>query len=663
MELTHTTLSVSLAGLMSLAPLASGQEIGDQVVLDVVERARALQRVGEHEAAAIELLRARSLVDRRADGGGSASLRKDLDAILADADPRFKKAQRTRESIAKKMLALAKSYRGRGWWQLELAVLRQSQAMNVQVPARQLVSLERLKPGVFDTEEYLGLVNPSLSEPTDQIEDFDDPVSPWKFLDGVLSSPSLSTDSALVVSDRLTHESSVISVEVNRPAEPSQASLVVGAQSRDDFFIFDVQYFESTTAVATVWRWFNGAIETIGTEEFLLSEREKQSWVPYEVQIDGTRATFVVAGRNVLSVDCPREPYGRVGFFISQTSAYKNSVGFRRLYLRERIATKDAQAAADEVRGLIADAARLVEQNRDEEACMKLIKARNLIGGLTDVSVRAELANSVIESRSKADPLAERHLQLDLSTGEGLLEIADAYTQAEWHRLAREYILQAAQYDLASAADQLAANEIAVQLLFADAQGWPAEAPRPVDNAKLVELFQDGEQPLDGTKVWVVDESGATAPSDRYENSMILSRVALGGGEGFSIQVLSGAVDRSFGLHFGFDESQTDHLLRFHHSMSAGWTRVEFLYRKNGGRYMELNSKNIRFRPEALAEWMTIHVEFERSLVKVKVRVGREPEFSMRTQDAYPQGQIALRSKHVEGQPPLRFRNLTVKED
>ena len=659
MELKHTTLPISLVGLMMLAPRASGQDLGDKVILDLVNDAQVLQRASQHELAIIELRRASAILDRRADRKASAPLRKIVDDHLADADPQFKQVARTRESIAKKTLALAKSYRGRGWARVELALLRQAQAMDVEVPVRQLESLRRINSKVFASEESLGGFNAVLIEPADRIDEFDNPGSPWRFLDGVLSSPTITTQSAMVLHERLTHESGVVSVEVNRPAEPGQASLVVGARGRDDFFIFDVQYFEATTAVASVWYWSNDVMQTIGTQEFLVSEKEKGSWVTYEVQIDGSEATFVVAGRRVLSVDCPREPYGRVGFFISETSAYKSSVDFRRLHLQGRIVSADAKADEDEVRGMIAEAEKLIEQREFEDACMELLKARNVLGGLSDDSVRSELASIVTELRTVADPLSKRHLKLDATTVEDLLEIATGYIEVGWHRSAREYILQAVKFDFATAAPQFVANRAEMQLLFAETQGWPAEDPRPVDNARLVEVFKGGEQPLDGVEGWVVDDTGATAPSDRHGDSMILSREPLGGGQGFSIQVLPGAVDRSFGLQFGFDETMSDHLLRFQHSVSTGWTRLESCYRKSGGRYQVQEVKNLHFLPDALAEWMTIQVDFEHNFAKVKV--GREPEFRLRTQTAYPEGQIALRSKHVEGQPPLRFRNLVLK--
>lgn len=674
--------AVVLALLASLAPAvpAQGKTTGSDTTKAVPEpdalallaTAEALHKEGKDEEASSILREVALKLEATPESVMRSNLEKVVQELLQKADPTEARRREAFQLAAAEFVKLSDSYKRRRWYRMALLALRDAERLDPSTAVAPLTDLQKKGASAFAWEEahrQARDAKPAAAtrpEPQDRLSAFPAGAEGWKSTPTLLTTPvPVDGSSHRLLTARLRHKDGTVSIEARRTDTKGQVQLLFGARSYDDYFILSVDYHGGGSTCLGVFYWSEGKLTHLAFSNFFdLKKEVREGWLRYGVRISGKKVTCFVGEEDRVTVDCPREPHGRIGVAVAQAST--GQVQFRKLHAepppKPDPKPEREKSAAEQLMAQVAKAEQLMKSRKSadkEEAVVTLVEAGRLGKSLGDDTVGKTVRASIQQLLIKANQPHGDHEKTRRAAAEAILVLADAYSKQGWHKTARSLLLEVRHLDGDVAAPALQANSKLLEPILAKERGLPPEKQGPADNAVLVKWFKGGREPWDADRAWTVDEAGAQAPIDRVGEALILSNEDLGKKAAVTIQVKTSRKRCTAGIAFALKNMNSYYLLVWTHAPEKNRTSMQ-LYRNQGRDYKRLGpTKTLRFSPEAREQWMTLKLKYGDK--KVGFQLGETPEVVVPLDDKYLSGKLALYTYVDETRQQVCFRNLVIQ--
>ncbi|MEZ6014249.1 MAG: hypothetical protein R3F49_03990 [Planctomycetota bacterium] len=497
--------------------------------------------------------------------------------------------------------------------------------------------------------------------------------SGWKVEgDRVLSTPT-PDDPAVVLVDSAPSEDVHIEFEVEAGgARRSEFGVAFGAaEGGSSGYVFMVLHAAGTNVVQYWVSELRGGVlgDRIAQRRVTL-DKLPPSW-SMTVDVEGSEVSLSLAGEAKLTLPLDHPAYGFHGFV--RTAGGSTATVFKRVAISPAPGASNMTAATDGPPRVAADASleeriaaadAYVEYGDVEGAVAQLLRAQQGAPHLFDAATARALDARIDALLATHDPLDARRQKVRAEATEALLGAARARLDANrgaaalaWYELARRRSLPLASAPLEAARPSL-------DLLLTKARGVPAEPPSAAETgapdtgtlAKWFGLAADREEywvggwSTVGTSLaspLLVDASSllrtlAPVPETLSEVSVEV-RLENRGAAALAVGIKD---DGSF-LAISFDPEDERSSISI-----ARWTADE------GKGWDERGAARVRYSPEAMDGWITLHVTIDRTTVTA--RIGRGDPVTAQVPTRWTQGQLGFLAIAQHGPQRIRFRNLKV---
>ncbi|MCA8955180.1 MAG: DUF1080 domain-containing protein [Planctomycetes bacterium] len=660
--------------------VAAQQKPGSQSgVLDSVREAEALLQKGEKERAAQLLRSCRSRTGEVPDTMRRA-IEDSIAAMLERADPHGADLKSAEQRAADAFLDLAKTYRVRKWYRTSLRMVREAERYDGSRIGEALHSLKVMAPRLFAKTTPAPVASSEAAGPRDQLADAvirDEYAQGWKITKQTITSPRVpdkpSSNLALLF-DKPTHGDGEVGIDVKWSDAEGQVGMLFGATDYNEYFMYYIDYYGDGRGIATVSSWSGEVFKKLSSVEFHSPKVFKDRWNRLAVRVDGTTATLLLAGETVHTVTLPSAPRGRIGLTIGVAAPGKSPVEFRGLQVKSpaELAREKAQAAAARLRAKedphqraateqIAAAEDSLNAKQPEEAFLAVLEAGPHVPRVRSAAVRSALQQSILTLCKRSNRVFKQHRDAYTKAAKALLGAANSYTAGGWHTTARELLVRARELDAEVPTAALAANDKAMEPILAKLHGHRPEPQVAADTEQITKWFQGGREPY-GKAGWTFDAVSArpTSQPSRRSGAVLLSTRKVGKAANVTLQIKTGDVVSTAGVVFGAKSKFHYHLLTIDHEPKLRATFVQ-VYKWNGSEHLKVGPQlQLRFTPEARAQWMTLGLAFDDQ--KVVVRLGREPAKTLPLKGQDFSGSLGLYTTLRPGSTAVEFRNLTIEE-
>ena len=234
----------------------------------------------------------------------------------------------------------------------------------------------------------------------------------------------------------------------------SQAGLVFGSRSWQDAFIlivnagtgqagFDLELLQITSET-------DSEVKAIGTKGYPM-DKLVRPWTTLVVEVRGKQLRAGIQGGDFFEIEAPHVPHGGVGLFVTSTSTFTDTVGFRNMTISELDAEAEpppAKPTPQEVVQSHIDAADVLIQAKSLEAATReLLLARALLCTIESSATRTSYHMAVDSRWRSHDKSQKKHASNRRKTAVRLTILARAYLDSGLPFTAKVVLDEALRFD------------------------------------------------------------------------------------------------------------------------------------------------------------------------------------------------------------------------
>ena len=411
----------------------------------LLQRARGLLEKGEEEQATRLLWQAQCALATGADK--NRKLKRTIDGLAAKTDPNNSKRRAAYTAAARTLIQEANAYKRTKWFRVALHTLREAEEFDGKIVQYQLKSLSRAAPRIFRlAEKAKATAGAGNAESGPELVIYNEAAiknSKWTVKPGLVTSSPLGsvTASPVILFEKPSHENCRLSVSIKRSsAGPGQASLVFGASSYHDYFIYELQFYAGTSATARVYHYDGQQVRVLATTPVYLPQEKRTGWLESAVRIDGSEVVLLLDGKQINAFSVNRDAHGMPGLHVSKTNENQDPVQFRNLEV-EPLGTTEANPGADNPGTARLDRAEAILSKGDKDrGVLQVLLVRGTLAELEDPTRRQALAARINTLMGKAYPryaLAQKRRATAAAT---LCDLAETYQSSGWKTVADDIL-------------------------------------------------------------------------------------------------------------------------------------------------------------------------------------------------------------------------------
>ncbi len=647
---------------MTLLVGASAQVLGAQEASLPFEKALAdaknAKDAGEPELAILTLLRARRQLATNPDPAYRASSLVVLDDRLGEYDSLAGDLAKAMRPVAVSYRKVADLYRSKGLPRLAADMAAVADQLDpIGVPTQPGSAKGSAKKG------NNAAAGTSFRKHFSDGKDCYD-AGTWIVEDHMLESPLPSNRSQLLLSSSPAAAGTRFRFEVLAPSGVGQVALAFGAQSLQNYYLYEVERFPKSTALNFI-RIVEGRVEYLIREMHSVAKQSNTEWTNIEVL---TRGPWLVArqGTHHVVAKAPTEDLsGRFGFFISGATTAKHAVQLRGLEVLEgsqrtsSLAPKGDASPDETLEALTASTLKATAGDDDLDALWKL-RARGIE---VEGPARKAFLSKVDKALVKHDPCELRRRQAARAFAQATLQFAKRYEQAGHVDVALEVLSWAALH-----APQRV-HEAQTAITKKRSASRAADEPNKNENKGDIEaqqaavivdtamLLKEPAQPW-GASTWTLSDASLVSPAAlaRGSSASLLSNFDLAWSR-CSGELRLGLVG-SLAFVFGFRSKDDFWALHFEH-LDPTLTKASASHWNGKQWEVAFSMTTNAFAGEARPEWISFELAAQGE--QIELRLGPIPTMSFRTESVVPPGKVGFYiATNSRGREPVQVRKLEI---